>query len=145
MAATSLATNTSGRKDEVRLKTNSAVGTLFQRIFYQRERVMAKEGENAVVEMSYVMGRYPTEAISGADHEGMVDVDATSYMKIFLSKHWVQAAYFLGPKTIRESLLDTPLSPLVAIEYVLSKQEQPLLGSEKKGAPIIKVLKAVSK
>ncbi|KAL0074772.1 hypothetical protein F4703DRAFT_1707320, partial [Phycomyces blakesleeanus] len=87
---------------------------------------------------------YPTEAISGADHEGMVDVDATSYMKIFLSKHWVQAAYFLGPKTIRESLLDTPLSPLVAIEYVLSKQEQPLLGSEKKGAPIIKVLKAVS-
>ncbi|KAI7906115.1 uncharacterized protein BX663DRAFT_483753 [Cokeromyces recurvatus] len=66
-------------------------------------------------------------------------------MKILPSTHWAQAAYFLDPKTINESLLETPLSPLVAIEYVFSKQEQSLFGLEKKDDPIVKMLYAISK
>lgn len=75
----------------------------------------------------------------------LANTDTASYMKILPSTHWAQAAYFLDPKTIKESLLETPLSPLVAIEYVFSKQEQSLFGLEKKDDPIVQMLYAVSK
>ncbi|KAG2218849.1 hypothetical protein INT45_011273 [Circinella minor] len=73
------------------------------------------------------------------------NTDKASYMKILQSEHWAQAAYFLDPKTIAESLLETPLSPLVAIEYVFNNQKQPLYKLEKKDDPIVKLLYAISK
>ena len=78
-------------------------------------------------------------------HNTFMDTDTASYMKILPSRHWAKVVYFLDPKIIEESLAETPLPPLVAIEYVFSKQQQSLFGLEKKDDPIVKMLYALSK
>ncbi|KAG2194023.1 hypothetical protein INT47_009914 [Mucor saturninus] len=78
-------------------------------------------------------------------HNTLSKTVTANYMKLLPSTHWAQAVYFLDEKTIKQSLLETPLVPLVAIEYVFSKQQQSLFGLEKKDDPIVMMIYSICK
>lgn len=67
------------------------------------------------------------------------------FMKKLPSYGWAQVHFFISEATIASFLDTTPLPPIVALVYVMMKQEISLLGLEHRDDATVKMLNAIAK
>lgn len=74
----------------------------------------------------------------------LLDTPKASYLKKLPSDCWAQEHYFMSKETISK-FLNTPLSEMVALGYVLTKQEASLLSLEYRDDPTVQMLYEISR
>lgn len=74
----------------------------------------------------------------------LTETDKAPFIKRLPSDEWAQAHYFIN-ETIIASSLQTPLLPMVAFAYVLTKQQVSLLGLEHRNDPTVQMLYSIMK
>ncbi|KAI7902933.1 uncharacterized protein BX663DRAFT_508910 [Cokeromyces recurvatus] len=72
------------------------------------------------------------------------ETNKATYMKKLASDDWAQAHYFISEETIRSSL-EAPLSPMVALSYVMIKQQVSIIGLEHRNDPTVQMLYSIAK
>lgn len=68
-----------------------------------------------------------------------------SYLDDVSCDFWAQKCQIISPNSIENHLLQTPLNPLVALEYFLSQQKRSILSMNKKKDPTIQLMYQVAK
>lgn len=74
----------------------------------------------------------------------LTETDKAPFIKRLPSDEWAQAHYFINETTIASSL-QTPLLPMVALAYVLTKQQVSLLSLEHRNDPTVQILYSIMK
>ncbi|KAI7858608.1 hypothetical protein BDC45DRAFT_498725 [Circinella umbellata] len=73
------------------------------------------------------------------------DTDKGAFMKKLPCEFWAQDYYMMTETTISNYISATPMHPMVALEYVLTNQEQNLISLEYKDDPTVKMLYAIAR
>lgn len=81
-----------------------------------------------------------TKEVTSKLHE----TNKATYMKKLPSDDWAQAHYFISEETIKSSL-EAPLAPMIALGYVMMRQQVSLLGLENRSDPTVQMLYNIAK